>query len=379
MQFPRITFSAPTMDNKPDIPQVRSRIDQIDDTILELLKERLECAKSIGLLKNETNRAKWDPQRELEIFERLRRNNNDVFPYKALHSIFHEIITTCRLSQRKATVAYLGPEATFTHLAGVKYFGQTAEYRPLESIAEVFEEVEKERVEYGIIPVENSIEGAVTYSLDAFLRYKVQICGEIQLAITHNLVCRSGNIEDIQTVASHSQPLAQCRYWLRKNMPNIPTLEVFSTGAAGQMAANNPNIGAITSSLAISTYNLQVVVRGIEDYQGNTTRFLVIGLKSPKKSGRDKTAILIGLINRPGALNEILTILSAKNIDLAKIESRPTKGKQWKYLFFLDMIGHIEDPAIHEACHILKQICAYYELLGSYPRADDIELNGSTP
>ncbi|NCC95071.1 MAG: ACT domain-containing protein, partial [Opitutae bacterium] len=179
-----------------------------------------------------------------------------------------------------------------------------------------------------------------------------------------------------QTVASHSQPLAQCRNWLRKNLPKIPTLDVFSTGTAAQMAANNPNIGAIASSLAISTYGLQVVVRGIEDYQGNTTRFLVIGRKSPKKSGCDKTSILIGLINRPGALNEILTILSAKNIDLAKIESRPTKDKQWKYMFFLDMIGHIEDPAIHEACNILRQICAYYELLGSYPRADDISLNG---
>ncbi|MDD2463372.1 MAG: prephenate dehydratase [Desulfobulbus sp.] len=366
------------MEDKLDIPKVRQRIDQIDDTILELLKERLDCAKNIGLLKSETNRAKWDPQRELEIYDRLRENNNDIFPYKALRSIFHEIITTCRLSQRKATVAYLGPEATFTHLAGVKYFGQSAEYKPMESIAEVFEEVEKERVQYGIVPVENSIEGAVTYSLDAFLRYKVQICGEIQLAITHNLVCRSGNIEDIQTVASHSQPLAQCRNWLRKNLPKTPTLEVFSTGAAAQMAANNPNIGAIASSLAISTYGLQVVVRGIEDYQGNTTRFLVIGRKSPKKSGRDKTSVLLGLINRPGALNEILTILSAKNIDLAKIESRPTKDKQWKYLFFLDMIGHIDDPVIHEACNILKQICAYYERLGSYPRADDIDLNGTS-
>jgi chorismate mutase/prephenate dehydratase len=363
------------MDEKLNIPQVRERIDQIDDTILELLKERLGCAKTIGQLKSETNRAKWDPQRELEIYQRLRQYNNDVFPYKALRSIFHEIITTCRLSQRKATVAYLGPEATFSHLAGVKYFGQTAEYLPMESIAEVFEEVEKERVQYGIVPVENSIEGAVTYSLDAFMKYKVKISGEIQLAITHNLVCRSGNIEDIQTVASHSQPLAQCRNWLRKNLPKIPTLDVFSTGTAAQMAANNPNIGAIASSLAINTYGLQVVVPGIEDYQGNTTRFLVIGRKSPKKSGCDKTSILIGLINRPGALNEILTILSAKNIDLAKIESRPTKDKQWKYLFFLDMIGHIEDPVIYEACNILKQICAYYEVLGSYPRADDINLN----
>lgn len=363
------------MEKKHSIAEVRQRIDEIDDTMLELLKERLECAKSIGKLKSETKRAKWDPQRELEIYERLRRNNKDVFPPKALYSIFHEIITSCRLSQRKAVVAYLGPEATYTHLAGVKYFGQSADYMPMESIAEVFQEVERERVHYGIIPVENSIEGAVTYSLDSFLIYKVQICGEIELPISHNLVNRSGNIEDIKTVASHAQSLAQCRQWLRKHLPDIPTLPVFSTAASAKMAAEDPSIGAIAGSLAITTYQLQVVVKGIEDFQGNTTRFLVLGKKSPSKSGSDKTSILIGLINRPGALNEILTILSAKNIDLAKLESRPTKDKVWKYMFFLDMIGHIDDPAIYEACNILRQICAYFELLGSYPRADAVALS----
>ncbi len=365
------------MTDKNNIPKVRDRIDTIDDTILDLLKERLECAKTIGQLKNETKRAKWDPQRELEIYERLHSNNQGIFPDRALRSIFHEVITTCRLSQRKAIVAYLGPEATFTHLAGVKYFGQSADYRPMESIAEVFEEVDKERVQYGIVPVENSIEGAVTSSLDSFLNNNVQICGELQLSITHNLVCRSGNIEDIQTVASHAQGLAQCREWLRKNLPDTPTLPVFSTGAAAQMASNNPNIGAISSSLAIKTYNLQVVVKGIEDYKGNTTRFLVLGRKSPIKSGVDKTSVLIGLINRPGALNEVLTVLSAKNIDLAKIESRPTKGKQWKYLFFIDMVGHMEDPAIKEACRLLQEICAYYEWLGSYPMSDNINIDGN--
>lgn len=363
------------MEKKKNIAEVRERIDEIDDNLLSLLKERLECAKTIGKLKSETKRAKWDPQRELEIYERLRQQNDDVFPPKALYSIFHEIITSCRLSQRKAIVAYLGPEATYTHLAGVKYFGQSAEYQPMESIAEVFQEVERERVQYGIIPVENSIEGAVTYSLDSFLVYKVQICGEIELPINHNLVNRSSNIEDIKTVASHAQSLAQCRQWLRKHLPDVPTLPVFSTAAAAKMAADDPTIGAIAGSLAITTYQLQVVVKGIEDYQGNTTRFLVLGKKSPSKSGSDKTSVLIGLINRPGALNEILTILSAKNIDLAKLESRPTKGKAWKYMFFLDMIGHIDDPAIYEACNILRQICAYFELLGSYPRADAIALS----
>ncbi|NOQ47215.1 MAG: prephenate dehydratase [Desulfobulbaceae bacterium] len=362
------------MDEKHTITQVRERIDTIDDTIRELLKERLQCAKTIGKLKTETNRAKWDPRRELEIYERLLHDNQGIFPEKALRSIFHEIITTCRLSQKKAAVAYLGPEATFTHLAGVKYFGQSAEYKAMESIDEVFQEVEKERVQYGIVPVENSIEGSVFSTLDSFMKYTVKVCGELQLAISHNLVCRSGNIEDVQTVASHAQPLAQCREWLKKNLPSIPTLPVFSTGAAAQMAANNPNIGAIASSLAIKTYDLQVVVNGIEDYQGNTTRFLVIGSKSPNKSGNDKTSVLLGLMDRPGALNEVLTVLSAKNINLGKIESRPIKGKQWKYLFFLDMIGHIENPAIFEACNILQQICAYYEWLGSYPLADNLDL-----
>jgi chorismate mutase/prephenate dehydratase len=358
-------------EQKKVIHSVRTRIDAIDDTILDLLKERLECAKAIGRLKDEGNRAKWDPLRERQIYDRLLGANNEIFPPDALKSIFHEIITTCRLSQRKAMVAFLGPEATFSHLAGVKYFGHSADYKAMETIEDVFAEVDKGRTTYGIVPVENSIEGAVFSTLDCFMKYKVQICGELQLEISHNLVCRSGNMEDIQTVASHSQPLAQCREWLRKHLPSIPTLPVFSTGVAAQMAANNPNIGAIASSLAITTYQLQVVVQGIEDYRGNTTRFLVIGKKSPSRSGLDRTSLLIGLMDRPGSLNEILTVLSNEGINLAKIESRPIKGKQWKYLFFLDMLGHIEDERILRGCDKLRDMCSYFEWLGSYPQSED--------
>ena len=361
------------MTKPSEIRQVRNKIDTIDNEILDLLKDRIDCAKSIGKLKDASSRAKWDPKREREIFERLLKTNEGVFPERSLTSIFHEIITSCRLSQKKIEVAYLGPEATFSHLAGVKYFGHSAAYKPMESIDEVFSEVKKGRTNYGIVPVENSIEGAVFSTLDSFMKYNVKICGELQLPISHNLVCRSGNIEDIQTVASHDQPLAQCREWLKKNLPSIPTLPVFSTGTAAQMAANNPNIGAIASSLAIKTYQLQVVVKGIEDYQGNTTRFLVIGRKSPTKSGSDKTSVLLGLHDRPGALNEVLTILSSKNINLAKIESRPVKGKQWTYLFFLDMLGHIEDPTIEEACTILRERSSYFEWLGSYPLTENLE------
>jgi chorismate mutase/prephenate dehydratase len=368
----RVNRSRSRMETEPknEIVSVRDQIDTIDDQILSLLKERLNCAKEIGKLKNEGKRAKWDPLRERQIYDRLFKDNNDTFPQTALKSIFHEIITTCRLSQKKAAVAFLGPEATFSHLAGVKYFGHSAEYKPLESIDDVFAEVEKGRTRYGIVPVENSIEGAVFSTLDCFMKYKVQICGEVRLEISHNLVCRSGNRSDIQTVASHSQPLAQCRQWLRRHLPSVPTLPVFSTGVAAQMAADNPNIGAIASSLAIKTYELQVVVKGIEDYRGNTTRFLVIGKTAPSASGRDRTSLLIGLMDRPGALNEILTVLSEENINLAKIESRPIKGKQWKYLFFLDMMGHIQEERISRGCERLASLCSYFEWLGSYPQSD---------
>lgn len=357
-------------EQKKAIVSVRDKIDSIDTQILSLLKERLSCAKQIGKLKDGEKRAKWDPLRERQIYERLLRENSKVFPEAPLKSIFHEIITTCRLSQKKAVVAFLGPDATFGHLAGVKYFGHSADYKAMETIDDVFAEVEKGRVRYGIVPVENSIEGAVFSTLDCFMKYKVQICGELQVEITHNLVCQSGNIEDVHTVASHDQPLAQCRQWLRKHLPVTPTLPVFSTGAAAQMAANNPHIGAIASSLAIKTYELQVVVQGIEDHRGNTTRFLVIGENSPSRSGRDRTSLLIGLMDRPGSLSEILTALSQEQINLAKIESRPVKGKQWKYLFFLDMLGHIEDEKIKRGCDLLKSKCSYFEWLGSYPLSE---------
>jgi chorismate mutase/prephenate dehydratase len=354
-----------------DIVNVRDNIDKIDNTILDLLKERIGLAKNIGQLKDEGKRAKWDPLRERQIYERLQGLNCGEFPDKSLHAIFHEIITTCRLSQQKIAVSYLGPEATFTHLAGVKYFGQSASYHAMESIADVFSEVEKGRTQYGIVPVENSIEGAVFSTLDSFMKFRTKICGEIRMEISHNLVCQSGDIADIQTVASHSQPLAQCREWLRKHIPSCPTLPVFSTGAAAQMAAKNPNIGAIASSLAITTYDLQVVVKGIEDYRGNTTRFLVIGQESPSPSGTDRTSLLLGHMDRPGALNEILSVIARAGINLAKIESRPIKGKQWKYLFFLDLLGHIEDQNIKDCCETLRALCSYFEWLGSYPRANE--------
>ncbi len=352
---------------------IRNRIDAIDDQILLLLKERLLCAKEIGLIKSKGKRAKWDPQRERQIFTRLKEQNNGEFPEQPLVSIFREIITTCRLSQKQVEIAYLGPEATFSHLAGVKYFGHHAIFQPMETIEDIFHDVEHGRVTYGIVPVENSIEGSVTSTLDSFIKYRVQICGEVNLPIKHNLVNYSGDIGDIKTVVSHSQPLAQCRNWLRKHLPDIPHQAVFSTGVAAQMAQNDHSLAAVAGDLAIKTYELQVVARGIEDYRGNTTRFLLIGHKSPPRSGNDKTSILVSLLDRPGALHTALSILADHGINLTKIESRPVKREAGKYLFFMDMLGHYHDPLLREALDRLRENCASFKWLGSYPQMDETD------
>ena len=353
------------------LTDIRKKIDAIDDRFLELLHDRLDCAREIGRIKAREKRPKWDPLRERQILERLRKNNNGIFPEQSLLSIMHEIITTCRLSQKKVEVAYLGPEATFSHLAAVKYFGQAATFRAMETIEDAFIEVERGRTQYAMVPVENSIEGAVTSTLDSFIKYNVQICGEMNLSITHNLVNQSGDIKDIKLVVSHSQPLAQCRQWLKKNLPNVPCQSVISTGVAAKMATEDPTLAAIASALAIKTYQLQSVVKGIEDYNGNTTRFLLIGKESPDRSGKDKTSLLVGLLDRPGALNDALSILAKRSINLTRIESRPVKDEPGRYLFFIDMLGHMADETVADGCEQLRKICSYYEWLGSYPRIQD--------
>ena len=354
-----------------DISDVRRKIDRIDTDIIRLLHERIDQAREIGRLKGKENLSTWDPGREREIFERLEKLNKDKFPAQSVRSIFHEIISTCRASQKQVSIAYLGPKGTFSHLAGIEYFGQSAAFRATETIEDVFLEVERERTSFGIVPVENSIEGAVTSTLDGFLAHDVMISGEMNLAIRHNLVNLSGSLDPVKMVVSHPQPLAQCRQWLKKNLADVPTRAVFSTAQAAEMAAADDSIAAIASSLALKTYGLQSVVSGIEDYSGNATRFLVIGKNSPQPSGRDKTSLLIALIDRPGALYDTLAVLAAHQVNLTRIESRPVKGEPGNYLFFLDMLGHIKEGKIAAACEALRSKTATFKWLGSYPCVPD--------
>lgn len=353
---------------RKEIGGIRKEIDRIDASILSLLHERISLAREIGRCKGKDNLDTWDPARERQIFERLEALNQGRFPQESLFCIFREIISTCRASQKPASVAFLGPEGTFSHLAGLEYFGHSAAFRPAETIEDVFIEVERGRVTFGVVPVENSIEGAVTSTLDGFMSHEVMICGELNLAISHNLVNRTGRLEDAKVVVSHAQPLAQCRQWLKKNLPGVEVRAVFSTAQAAQMAAGDESVAAIASLLAVRTYGLQTVVSGIEDYSGNTTRFLVIGKQPPQPSGADRTSLLVGLVDRPGALYDTLASLAEHGINLTRIESRPEKGKPGNYLFFLDMLGHIEDEKISRGCEALRARAARFKWLGSYPR-----------
>ncbi|MEW6218280.1 MAG: prephenate dehydratase [Thermodesulfobacteriota bacterium] len=353
-----------------DLDAIRHRIDAIDSQLLGLLHERLACAREIGRLKAQDNRASWDPRREQQIHERLAAQNRGVFPEDALHSIVHEIITTCRLAQRPTTVAYLGPEGTFTQEAAELHFGRQALFLPRESAEDIFEDVARGRSEYGVVPVENSIEGSVTSTLDGFIRCRVQIVAELYLPIRHHLLCRSGDREAIRTVTSHPQALAQCRGWLQKNLPGIPCQPVLSTALAAQLAAQDGSVAAIASHEAMKRYRLQVVAPRIEDRAGNTTRFLVIGRQSPMRTGRDKTSVLIGLMDRPGALQATLSLLADRHINLTRIESRPNRDQPWSYLFFLDLEGHYDDDVVQDGCQRLREACTAFVWLGSYPKAD---------
>lgn len=352
-----------------DIGELRKKIDAIDDSILEILNKRAELVKEVGKVKVQGKREFYVPNREKEIYERLARNNKGPFSNESIRAIFREIISASLSLEHPLKIAFLGPQATFTHLACIQQFGLSADMVPVKSIADVFEAVERGETDYGVVPIENSTEGIVTHTLDMFVDSNLQIVAEVVLEISHFLLSKTGRMEDIRKVCSHPQPIAQCRSWLAKNLPNIPVTETASTAVAAQMAANDPEVAAIASEVAAGIYDLKIVKKRIEDNVNNFTRFLVIGRKSPERSGSDKTSAMFAVKDEAGALYRMLEPFSKHNINLTKIESRPMKTRAWKYIFFLDMEGHISEPHVKEAIDELSKICLFTKVLGSYPRS----------
>lgn len=348
---------------------LRQKIETIDRQILHLLNERAGVAMEVGKVKSEANMNPYSPQREEEILKRLNLPNTGPFPQGAISPVFREIISACRSLEVELTVVYLGPPATYAHLACIERFGSSIRALPEEGIQEVFEAVEREKANYGVVPIENSTEGVVNRTLDMFIDSEVKICGEISIRISHDLLSRSGDSKDIDKIYSHPQALAQCRQWLRRNFPSVPLVETASTAKAAQMAAEDPKAAAIASPLASHLYGLKVIESQIEDYFHNYTRFLVLGRQVGERTGRDKTSLLFSIPDSPGTLYEAMRPFSEKAINLTKIESRPIKDKPWEYVFFLDFEGHASDAPIHETVNELKKNVLFLKVLGSYPRS----------
>lgn len=270
--------------------------------------------------------------------------------------------------EAELTVAFLGPPATFSHMASIQHFGSSIRMVPENTIQDVFEAVEREKTDYGVAPVENSTEGPVSLTLDGFIQSEAKICAEIMTKISHDLLSLSGDAGEAQKIYSHPQALSQCREWLRKNFPHVRLEEAGSTAKAAQLAVEDPKAAAIASSLAAPLYGLKVVASQIEDHLNNSTRFLVLGRQGAERTGRDKTSVLFVVSHAPGTLFRVLQIFYEKGINLTKIESRPNKGKPWEYIFFIDFEGHATDPHVAQALHEVKGHVLFVKLLGSYPQ-----------
>lgn len=351
----------------PDLQDLRKKIDELDDKLLELLNERARIVVEVGNIKKKEKLDFHSPGREREILERLTSRNQGPFPQDALRAVYREILSSSLSLERPLKVAYLGPRATFTHMAGMQQFGLAAQYVPVETIRDIFSEVDRGRADYGVVPIENSTEGVVNYTLDMFIDSDLQVYAEIMLEVSQNLMNRSGKLEDIKKIYTHPQVPGQCRQWIEKNASGIPIFDAPSTARAAEMAKDDPEAGAIASDMAAMLYGLQIVARKIEDNPHNVTRFLVVSKKSPGRTGRDKTSIMFSIKDRVGALHAMLQPFVDAGINLNRLDARPSGRKVWDYVFFLDLEGHIEEERVARAIEELRAECLFLKVLGSYP------------
>lgn len=351
------------------LDDVRSKIDALDLEILRLLNERAQCAKTIGEIKRSTNAAFYVPEREKAVFDRLRGANSGPLPDQAVKAIYREVISSMRALEKPPSVAFLGPRDTFSHMAAMRVFGATADYHPLPSLADIFTEVERKRIDYGIIPVESSMGGGVTDTLDRFMTSDLCICNEVQMRVIHNLLSNTP-LNEIRRVYSKDNAFLQCRNWLRANLPNAELIDTSSTAEAARMAAKEPGTAAIASAIAAETYNLDLLVPCIEDSQNNYTRFFIIGYQKSKPTGKDKTSILISVKDRPGALHALLQPFEDAGVNLTRIESRPSRKKAWEYVFFIDFIGHMDEERVKALLKHVGEYCNEMRVLGSYPQGE---------
>lgn len=346
----------------------RKKIDALDVQIVSLLNDRIRTAMEIGRLKQETDAPVYVPAREMQVFEKVMRLNKGPLTDAHLRAIYREIMSAAISMELESSVAFLGPEATFTHQAALSKFGQSLRYIACETMEQVFEEVEKGNAQYGVVPIENSIEGGVTPTQDRLTRTPLKITAEIYLPIHHCLIVQPG-VTQPSRVYSNPQALAQCRGWLASHLPAAEILPTRSTAGATREVLEDPTAAAIASRLAAERNGLEVLHENIQDFAGNSTRFLVMGRTFGPPSGKDKTSIFFGVRHKAGALFQALEPLHQSGLNLTKIESRPSKQRAWEYTFFVDIEGHAEDPSVKAALENLADHCVEFTLLGSYPVA----------
>ncbi len=354
---------------KNELVRLRNDIDVIDRQILSLLSKRGRQVVKIGKIKQALQSAFHVPEREEKIFASLRALNLGPYSNEAIEIIFREILSASLALESPLKVAYLGPEATFTHLASIKRFGLSAKFFPQESIPDVFQAVELGHTDYGVVPIENSTEGIVSYTLDLFSDHpQIKICGEIKIPIVHNLLSREPKLSSIRKIYSHSQALAQCRSWIESHLPEAKLIGVTSTAKAAEIVTREKNVAAIASEYAATHYHLKILQKHLEDHANNHTRFVVIGKQECQSTGKDKTSVMISTKDEPGILYQLLTPLAREKINLTKIESRPLKGRAWEYLFFVDLDGHQHDEKVSRALKAMEKYSSILRVLGSYPR-----------
>ncbi len=348
------------------LDELRRRIDEIDDRILELLVERARLAARVGALKEANDTPVYAPDREAALLRRL--SGGDVAPLdaEAVEAVFREIISACRGLQRVPAVAFLGPEHTFTHLAARKRFGHRARFVPAGSIVEVFDAVERGNADFGVVPIQNSTEGVVGTTLDSLLETPLHICAEVYVQVNHYLAA-AGSLAEVTRVYSHPQVLGQCRRWLHANLPGVEQVATSSSSAAAEAAAADPSIAAICTREAAQAYGLTVLAEKIEDVADNRTRFFVIGDLNVPATGSDKTSLVFSTPHRAGTLHAALGAFAEHGINLTLIESRPARGRLWEYVFFVDFEGHQHDPGPAAALDRLRDFCPLLKILGSYP------------
>ena len=356
------------------LAEVRAEIDAIDREILDRLNRRARCVQRVGEIKDGGRRGPiYVAARERDLVRTLVEANEGPFPAAGIPHVFREIISATRSLEERVKVAYLGPEGTFSHQAASRQFGAQVDLVPVAHMRDVFTLTERGDVHFGVVPVENTIEGPITVTFDALVETEVTICSEIKLEISQHLMSRTGRIEDVQKVASHPQPLAQCRRWLEQNLAGIDTVETTSTAAAAQLAHADEKVASIGSEVTAEVYDLIPIAASIEDHRGNTTRFLVIGRATPAPSGQDLTSAVFTVgRDQSGALHDPLGPFARNGVNLTAVQSRPMKGKPWEYNFIVDMEGHQEDASVARALSEAAAVAASHKVLGSFPRALEV-------